>query len=158
MTLEMVTAQLRQALSSSPLGPVLFLLVAALSPLILFPAALLGVVAGHAFGFWFGLLLTLVGCNLSASVAYGIGRQLRPQPANQSLPQGRVARWMKWMQQRGFVAVLVLRITCAPYDAVSYLAGTLRIGWVRFLVANTLGCLPGALALVGLGVGFDLLR
>ncbi|MCU0492796.1 MAG: VTT domain-containing protein [Chloroflexaceae bacterium] len=131
-------------------GPLIFLAVAAVCPLLLVPAALLGLLAGHVYGVAWGMAATLVACNLSATVAYGLGSWLAGH-ASSTPGTGRVARYRSWMQQNGVLAVIVLRLTFVPYDPVSYLAGALHIGWLRFVWANTLGCLPGALALVLFG-------
>lgn len=131
------------------LGPLIFLAMFALAPFAMVPAALLGVVAGAAFGPVVGIALTLVGCNLSACVGYAMGRwSHQPQPA-----AGRLAQLRTWLCTNSFRAILVARLTFLPYDAVSFLAGSLHIRFGRFLAANTFGVLPGV-ALIVLGIGW----
>ncbi len=130
-------------------GPLIFLGLFALAPFAMIPAALLGIVAGAAYGPIIGILLTLVGCNLAACIGYALGRwSHQPQPA-----AGRLVRLRSWLCSNSFRAVLVARLTFLPYDAVSFLAGSLRIKFGRFLAANTFGVLPGVV-LVVLGIGW----
>jgi uncharacterized membrane protein YdjX (TVP38/TMEM64 family) len=136
-------------------GPLVFIAVAALCPLIFFPAALLGVAGGFLFGPVWGLVYTLLGCNLSATVSYTIGRScgqsLHAAPRLRTL----IERYSGWLRRNDFVAILTLRLAFLPYDLVNCLIGTLRLCWWRFMLANTLGSLPGALALVLFGTSID---
>ncbi len=61
-------------MSSGLAGPLLYVIFYAVRPLILFPARLLTVVAGFVFGPALGVVLTVFGSNISASVAYLAGR------------------------------------------------------------------------------------
>lgn len=151
--------QLAMLIAMNWYGPLLFLLAAALSPLVLMPAALLGLVGGAVFGPVAGLFYTLAGCNLSALLCYGVGSSLG-QPARERLLGGSslIGRYCGWLQRNSFLAILLLRLGFLPYDLVSYTAGALHIGWVRFLLANTLGCLPGAVVLVVFGASFQRLQ
>lgn len=148
--------QLALLIASAWYGPLLFLLAAALSPLVLVPAALLGLVGGAVFGPVLGLVYTLAGCNLSASLCYAVGSSLGQHARERLLAQsGILARYCQWLHRNSFLAVIVMRLGFLPYDLVSYTVGALHIGWLRFIVANTLGCLPGAVVLVVLGASFQ---
>jgi uncharacterized membrane protein YdjX (TVP38/TMEM64 family) len=153
-------------LSHGWLGPLIFLLLCTLAPLLMLPAALLGVVAGHLYGVPFGLLLTLVGCNLAALVGHTIGRishtasPTAPVTADVAAVSplhkpgiSRRAQAIGWLSTRPVRAMLVLVLL--PYDLVSYVAGALNVGRWRFLIGNTLGVLPGALLLVVLGTSIE---
>ena len=49
-------------------------------PLVLFPASVLTVMGGVLFGPWLGVLVVVVAANMSAMVAYGVGRLLGSVP------------------------------------------------------------------------------
>lgn len=136
-------------------GPLIFIAVASFSPLVLFPAGLLGIVAGFVFGPAWGLLYTLIGCNISASVAYVAGRFCGFGITNNCEQDGRLARYSSWLRQNEFTAVLAVRLMFLPYDPINYGIGMLRLRWSVFILANTLGCLPGALALVLFGASIE---
>lgn len=140
-----VVGQLAVACRSGPAGPLLFIGAAALSPLLLVPAALLGGLAGACFGPALGVLYTLVGCNLSALLAYSLGRLSRQE-------HGRLARlcarYGPGLQRRPLLSVIVLRLSFLPYDPANYLVGLLHVRLWPFLLGNTLGSLPGVVAIV----------
>lgn len=126
-------------------GPLLFVGITALSPLLLVPAALLGGVAGICFGPTLGVLYTLLGCNLSALLSYSLGRLSRQE-------HGHLAQlcthYGPRLQRRPLLAVIVLRLSFLPYDPVNYLVGLLHVRPWPFLLGNTLGSLPGVLVIV----------
>jgi uncharacterized membrane protein YdjX (TVP38/TMEM64 family) len=137
--------QLLLACRHGPVGPLLFVGVAALSPLLLVPAALLGGLAGVCFGPVAGVLLTLVGCNLSALLTYSLGRLSRTE-------HGALARlcahYGPGLQRRPLLSVIILRLSFLPYDPVNYLVGLLHVRLWPFLLGNTLGSLPGVVLIV----------
>jgi uncharacterized membrane protein YdjX (TVP38/TMEM64 family) len=140
-----VLGQVLQGCRSEPTGPLLFVGVAALSPLLLVPAALLGALGGACFGPAPGIAWTLLGCNGSALLAYGLGRLSRQE-------HGRLerlgARYGPHLQHRPLLAVIVLRLSFLPYDPINYLVGLLRVPPWPFLLGNTLGSLPGVIIIV----------
>ena len=60
-------------LTASLLGPVFYMVIYALRPLIFFPATVLTLLGGFLFG-PIGILWTIIGSNASALVAYTVGR------------------------------------------------------------------------------------
>lgn len=125
--------------------------MAAFSPLLLVPAALLGGLAGACFGPAAGVLYTLVGCNLSALLTYSLGRLSRQE--NGYLAR-LCARYGPQLQRRPLISVIILRLSFLPYDPVNYLVGLLHIRLWPFLLGNTLGSLPGVVAIVLAGSAF----
>ncbi|MCG8352561.1 MAG: VTT domain-containing protein [Chloroflexales bacterium] len=141
-----------QLCHTHPVGPLFFIGAAALSPLLLIPAALLGSVAGLCFGPVLGVALTLIGCNLSATFTYSLGR-FSTRGAGGS---GRLLeRYGPHLRRNAFLNVILLRLSFLPYDPVNYLIGLLHIRWVSFIVANTIGSLPGVIAIVLAGAALE---
>jgi uncharacterized membrane protein YdjX (TVP38/TMEM64 family) len=140
--------QIALACHQSPLGPLILITAMALSPLFLLPAALLGGIAGLCFGPVFGVITTLIGCNLSALLTYSLGRLSHQET-------GRIAqlctRYGPQLRRHPFLSVIMLRLSFLPYEPVNYLVGLLRLRVGTFLLANTLGSLPGVILIVLLG-------
>jgi uncharacterized membrane protein YdjX (TVP38/TMEM64 family) len=126
-------------------GPLLFIGVATLSPLLLVPAALLGGLAGACFGPALGVVYTLIGCNLSALLTYSLGRISRQESGYLARL---CARYGPRLRRSPFLGVLALRLSFLPYDPVNYLVGLLHVRLWPFLAGNTLGSLPGVVAIV----------
>jgi uncharacterized membrane protein YdjX (TVP38/TMEM64 family) len=140
-------------LAGAPLGPAAYLLAYAVRPLALFSAALLTVAAGVLYGPIVGIGLAVVGANLSALVAYAVGRALGGEiPAGPPGP-GWGARLLSRLRTHTFETVLTLRFLFVPYDAVNYLAGAARLRVTPFLVATAVGSLPGTVTFVLFGAG-----
>lgn len=140
--------------ATSAWGPLLYILLYTLRPLVLFPATVLSIGGGLLFGPVLGVIYTIIGSNLSATVAYLIGRflgqgLLQPDAAQGAgAAQGLVQRYAERMRAHSFVTILTMRFVLLPYDLVNYLAGLLRIDYRAFLLATVLGSIPGTIAFV----------
>lgn len=140
-------------LATSAWGPLLYIIVYTLRPLLLLPASLLTISGGLLFGPALGVLVVVVGSNLSASVAYLVGRffgqSVLPVSGTSDGPlAGLVQRYAERMRRSGFTTILTMRVLFLPYDLVNYLAGLLQIRYGPFLLATALGSLPATVALV----------
>ncbi len=153
-------------LFSSAWGPLLYMLLYALRPLIFFPATLLTLTSGAIFGagsllnLALAVLYTAIGANASAMIAYLVGRffgqGLLQEQASAEGTAGLLQRYTERMRQNSFETVLIMRFIFLPYDLVNYLAGILRIDWKAFLLATVLGSIPGTIAFVSFGASIDI--
>lgn len=161
------TNQLVDLLRNSPYGPALYISAYAARPLPLFPSSLLTIAGGLLFGPVAGIAYTLIGSNLSALIAYGIGHQLlgrQREHIGQPPTQDDAPRLSNWqaiepyidkMQEHPSITVLTMRFLFLPYDLVNYGAGMLGLDWPPFLLATALGSLPGTLAFVLAGASIQ---
>jgi uncharacterized membrane protein YdjX (TVP38/TMEM64 family) len=147
--------QLIDLLSNSRYGPLLYLLIYALRPLILFSASLLTIAAGLLFGPIWGWIYTVLGSNTSAMVAYMIGRYFGQGLLEKTESNGVVQRYTRRMRESPFETVLIMRFIFLPYDLVNYLAGLLQIDWKAFLLATALGSIPGSISFVLIGASIE---
>ena|GEM_PF-294698 len=145
-------------LREHPLGLLAYLLAYALRPLLLFPATLLTVGAGLLYGPLLGVGLVIVGANASATVAFLLGRTLGAELAGRALDHPRLLGMTRRLRANAFEAVLTLRFLFTPYDALNYLAGTLRLPLKPFVLATAIGSLPGTLVFVLFGAGLGNVR
>ncbi len=136
------------ALMQTPAGPLIYIAIYAARPLLFFSAVVLTLASGALFGPLWGIFYTLVGSNLSAAVAYGMGRVLGGGLLAKSKESGTLQRYTERMQANSFETTLVMRFIFLPYDLVSYLAGFLRISFRSFILATALGSLPGTISFV----------
>ena len=109
---------------------------------------------GLSFGPYWGSLWVIVAATASTTASYGAGRFFTSQATAarlDQLPGGLVAR----VQTRPFETTVIMRLLYLPFDAVGYLSGFLRLPPVAFLLASTLGTIPGIVAFVGFGASID---
>lgn len=135
-------------------GPLLYIAVYALRPIIFFPATLLTLLSGALFGFWQGVLFTILGENMSANFAYFLGRVF----GKDILPEdgvGLLSKWQEKVQKRGFESVLIMRFIYLPFDAVNYGCGILRVKWREYFLATMIGIMPGLMAFIGFGASIE---
>lgn len=132
-------------------GPVVFVGVAALLSLVLFPWPLVAGASGVLFGTALGTPVSLassvvgavLGCLLSRTL--GTGAVLR-------LAGPRVLATREWITRRGFAGVLLLRLAPGvPYNLVNYGVGLTRIPVAVLATATAVGTAPRALAYTALG-------
>lgn len=151
----LLTNRLIDLLANSPYAPALYLSAYAIRPLALFPASLLTLAGGLLFGPVGGIIYTIVGSNLSALIAYSIGKRLgnagKAGPDKNSSDDqnwGVLEPYVERMQANPFATILTTRFLFLPYDLVNYGAGALGLPWQPFLLATALGSLPGTIAFI----------
>lgn len=147
--------QLVEIMQNSAYGPLIYIGVYALRPLIFFSALLLTVLGGFLFGPIWGIVYTVIAGNTSAMVAYMIGRFLGRDVLDEENAQGIVQRYANRMRRNSFETVLIMRFIFLPYDLVNYLAGFLQIDWKAFLLATILGSIPGTISFVLFGASIE---
>lgn len=143
-------------LTNSLYGPLFYIGVYALRPLIFFPATVLTLLGGFLFG-PIGILYTVLGSNSSAMVAYGVGRYFGQDVLEGEEKSGRIQKYTDRMRQNSFETVLIMRLLFLPYDLVNYAAGFLKIKWQPFILATAVGSIPGTISFVLLGGSFGTL-
>jgi uncharacterized membrane protein YdjX (TVP38/TMEM64 family) len=137
-------------------GPLVYILVYAFRPITFFPAMWLTILSGGLFGFWGGVLYTIIGENLSANLAYVMGRYFA-QGAVSEERLGPIYKWKKKLDERSFIAVLIMRLIYLPFDLVNFSCGIFQVRWLQYAFATFVGILPGLITFVSFGasVNFD---
>jgi uncharacterized membrane protein YdjX (TVP38/TMEM64 family) len=131
-------------------APIVFIVVYTIRPLILFPASILSLAAGLAFGAFEGFIYIIVGALGGATVAYHTASILGAKLLKR--PSPRMIKIRKKMEENGFVYVLLLRLVpFLNFDLISYLAGMGKVRYLPFILATAIGILPGTFGYVFLG-------
>jgi uncharacterized membrane protein YdjX (TVP38/TMEM64 family) len=96
----------------------IYIVLYAIRPLILFPATLLTIASGLIFGPWLGTLFTIIGENASANFGFALARWFgRESVVTRSTPL--MSRWDEKLKQNGIVSVMTMRLIMLPFDAVA---------------------------------------
>ena len=136
-------------------GPVAYIVLYAIRPLILFPSTILTLAGGFVFGPVLGVLYTIIASNISSIIAFFVGRYFGEGLLKDDGSDNLIQRYARRMRENSFETVMVMRFIFLPYDAVSYLAGFLRIRFWPFILATALGSIPGTIAFVGFGASIE---
>ena len=153
--LQLTPASLREWITSFGwIAPILYVVLYTVRPLILFPASILSLAGGLAFGAIWGTALTVVGATAGAIVAFFAARYM-----GKSLVQkewtGKMKKVQQQMESKGLIYVLFLRmIPLFPFDLISYLAGISKVKFRDFLIGTFFGIIPGTFAYTFLGASF----
>jgi uncharacterized membrane protein YdjX (TVP38/TMEM64 family) len=156
LTVEESVTNIAHWVTGSLVGPLVYIVLYAIRPLLFFPATILTLLGGFLFG-PIGILYTIIGSNASAMVAFGVGWFFGQDLLRQEESAGVLQRYAQRMRDNSFETVLIMRLIFLPYDLVNYASGFLKINWLAFLVATAVGSIPGTISFVLLGASFGTL-
>ncbi|GGF33420.1 TVP38/TMEM64 family protein [Halobacillus andaensis] len=130
-------------LSFGILGPLLFMGLYTIGPIVTFPTSVLSLAAAFAYGVWPGMLYIVIGATGASLVGYVMGRFF-----GDSIIRLQHIKWADAlytrMSENGFLYVLILRlIPLIGFDLLSYAAGMTRVKIRSFVPATVIGMLPG---------------
>ncbi len=129
------------------------------SLLAVIPSVLIMVVTVLAYGPVLGGLLAWGGLLLAASMAYGIGRLLGPVTVEKLIGSKTERKIDRFIARYGLWAIIAARISPAlSTDAVSYGAGLVGMGYLRFIGATALGTVPLTVLIAYLGTDINRLK
>lgn len=148
-----LSQELRSFITSSSSGPLIYILFAAARPLILFPASLITILAGSVFGLRDGFTYALIGGTISSVFPYAAGRFLAGKPTEKKSTG--LLKYAGFIKNNPFQSVLILRFLYMPYDAVSFIAGSVRANFSGFMLATFMGNIAGTLSYAAIGASVE---
>lgn len=108
-----------------------------------FPAEIIAIANGMAFGLWGGVAVTWLGAMAGASLAYELTRALGPAARARLLPARHQARLDTLVGDFGTRTLLVARlIPVISFNLVNYAAGLAGVARITFLWTTAIGILP----------------
>lgn len=135
-------------------GPIAYIVIYIIRPLILFPAAVLSATAGIIWGASLGFLILLIAANLSATIEFFLARYAARGLVEKHLG-GRAEKMDKKIKKHGFLTVLLIRlIPNVAWDIQNLSLGLTRVKFRDYFLATFLGIMPGSFALVFFGSSF----
>lgn len=121
----------------------LMMFQAVIAPL---PAFVITFANAAVFGWAYGAVLSWAGAMLGAALCYGLAYWYGRTLVERLAPVAALQRFDDLTCHWGSWAVLVARLLpFVPFDPISYAAGLVRLGFVRFLVATGVGQLPATI-------------
>ncbi|HEV8608936.1 MAG TPA: TVP38/TMEM64 family protein [Thermoanaerobaculia bacterium] len=135
-------------------GKALYALVYAVATVLLFPASLLTIAAGFAFGLGWGIAIVWVGATAGAALAFLIARHLARERVEKAARRKEDFRAIdRAVGEKGWKIVALLRLSpLVPFSLSNYLYGLTAIRFGPYLLASAAGMLPGTVLYVYLGV------
>ena len=155
LSLTKVVDRFSYFLRENPFGPLLFLAIFLIRPLLFYPNSVLMVLAGFLYGPLLGLLLGLIGETMTAMAAFGIGLHFGAGLFQTQRSQTKLGQYTEALKHNGFQTVLIMRLLMFNVDLISYPAGILHVNWLSFLGATILGSLIGTPAYILAGASIE---
>ena len=135
-------------------GPLFMVFLYVARTFIFLPSSILHVVAGTLYGPVLGSVINVLGENISAGIAFGLGR-LFGRHFIHSHEHGWVRQYDELLSREGFVAVLVMRLLFFPFDVVNFGSGMSSILYRQYALATFLGLIPSSVTFSVLGNVFE---
>lgn len=151
-TLSQSSLALFAFITTTTLGPLLYILAYTVRPLTFFPGTALTILSGVFFGWWWGIVYTIIAANLSATLAYVVGRYFG---GNLKLETSFFGRYVEACRQSPFITILTMRLLFLPFDGVNYAAGIIKIPYLPYIVATIIGTLLGIATFVSIGASLS---
>jgi len=132
-------------------APLIYIMLFAIVPLTFFPDSILAIASGMIFGLAGGFVYTMIGALCGASLAYLLARYF-----GRTLLKNFFKNKMDIIDSRvkgnGFMIIFLLRlIPLFPFDVISYSAGLSDIKYKDFILATSIGTIPGIFVFTNIG-------
>ncbi len=150
------TETLRQSIKDFGVwAPFLFLILYAAGT-IFFPSTPFMIIAGILFGFWYGLLYTVIGGFVSSILVFEIGRKLGKTWVESALKNrylGILKKYNERLEAGAVWDLIFFRISpIMPFNILNVLMGVSRISVKDYIIGTVLGLIPSNIITVYAGV------
>lgn len=117
-----------------------------------FPAEVVALAAGAAFGVIWGTVFVWIGAMLGALVGFGVARWLGQEAVANMLPAKQAARLREWQGRNGASALLAARLVpLIAFNVINVAAGLSAVRLWTFLWTTALGIVPLTILMVWFG-------
>lgn len=124
-------------------GPVVLLVLMVVQMfLFVIPNVLLMMIAILSYGPVWGGLLAFFGIFCASSVGYRVGLSLGPYTIRRFVSLKLQNKLTEFINDYGFAAIAVTRLSSLSNDGLSFVVGLLRMGYVKFITATMIGITP----------------
>ena len=142
------------------IGPlVIILAMVAQMFLLVIPSILLMVVAILSFGPIWGAIISLLAVALASTVGYLIGKYLGKGLIFRFIGERNFSKVSSFLERYGFWSVAITRVN--PFlsnDAISFVAGILKMNYFKFISATLLGISPLLILIAWTGKNTETLK
>jgi len=148
-----LTQLLDWAVNLGPLGAVILGLTYIVAVVFFFPASILTLGAGFAFGVVWGTVTVSIASTLSSSLAFILGRTLLRESIEKKVRGNpKFAAVDEAVEENGFKIVALTRLSPAfPFTLLNYMYGLTKVKLRDYFFASWIGMFPGTVMYVYLG-------
>jgi uncharacterized membrane protein YdjX (TVP38/TMEM64 family)/Fe-S oxidoreductase len=141
---------LRQLISGwGALAPALYILIWALAPVLFLPGLPITMAGGILFGPLWGVVYTITGATIGASLAFLVARYLARDWVASKLTGPSWGKLDSEVAQHGWKVVAFARLVPAfPFNLLNYAFGLTKVRFAHYLVATFICMLPACIAFI----------
>ena len=137
-------------------APIIFLLLASILPILLFPPGIFSVIGGLLFGFKLGAVLTIIAAIIYTNIMFLISRYFARNKIENFLEKRLTLKQYNrifGLNDNKLATFLVIcrLIPILPNSIVSYSYGLTKISFKHYFIANLIGLIPGRLIWLNFG-------
>lgn len=141
-------------------GPLFIVLAMVVQMFLIFvPSPLLMVVAVLAYGPVWGTLLSILSVMVSSTIGYFVGRMIGKDALYRLIGKNKEKKMESYVSEYGLWVVIISRVSPAfSNDAISFVAGIVKMNYLRFIGATFVGITPLAILIGWFGENNDRLQ
>ena len=137
-------------------APIIFLLLASILPILLFPPGIFSVIGGLLFGFKLGAVLTIIAAIIYTNIMFLISRYFARNKIENFLEKRLTLKQFNrifGLNDNKLATFLIIcrLIPILPNSIVSYSYGLTRISFKHYFMAKLIGLIPGRLIWLNFG-------
>ena len=137
-------------------APIIFLLLASILPIFMFPPGIFSVIGGLLFGFKLGAVLTIIAAIIYTNIMFLISRYFARNKIENFLEKRLTLKQYNrifGLNDNKLATFLIIcrLIPILPNSVVSYSYGLTRISFKHYFIANLIGLIPGRLIWLNFG-------
>ena len=137
-------------------APIIFLLLASILPIFLFPPGIFSVIGGLLFGFTKGAILTIIAAIIYTNIMFLLSRYFARNKIENFLEKRLTLKQFNrifGLNDNKLATFLIIcrLIPILPNSIVSYSYGLTRISFKHYFIANLIGLIPGRLIWLNFG-------
>lgn len=134
------------------LAPALFIAIYSIGPGLFIPSLPLTIGAGLLWGPFWGVIFSITGATIGASIPFLISRYILADAIKEKLSYGKWEFLKEKVERHGWKAVAFTRIVpIFPYPVLNYLFGITPIPFLHYLWSTFVFMLPACIAYVAFG-------
>jgi uncharacterized membrane protein YdjX (TVP38/TMEM64 family) len=131
------------------LAPAIYILIYSLAPVLFLPGLPITIVGGIAFGPLWGVVYTITGATIGASLAFLVARYGARDWISAKLTGQKWEKLDSEVAQHGWKVVAFTRLIPAfPFNLLNYAFGLTRISFIPYAVTSFICMLPGCIAFI----------
>ena len=137
-------------------APIIFLILASILPIFLFPPGIFSVIGGLLFGFKLGAVLTIIAAIIYTNIMFLISRYFARNKIENFLEKRLTLKQFNrifGLNDNKLATFLIIcrLIPILPNSVVSYSYGLTRISFKHYFIANLIGLIPSRLIWLNFG-------